>query len=278
MNLQKCSLTERQKLTSHYPVLIVGSNSAGKSYSVEQLPEEEKKRTDVFNFDTKPIGEGKTEEFHNVYTVLSSSENIDRQIELITQTGKAIAAKDPKDPALKEFRDQVDKVVEKILLSSFNPEVDRLVTDTLTALTDFCESWAKENFDGREIWNAYGMAHQKILQAFKEATLFCYKYVYIMAHHDYIAPLYYPTTPKQVVKVKGGIMSGNVEAHFNTIVFTYVTQDGQRMFDCDVNNSLDTSRTKLTDSKFNFERNSLDDLEQIFAKNKTVVDGKLVEV
>ena len=84
-------------------------------------------------------------------------------------------------------------------------------------------------------------------------------------------------TPKQVVKVKGGIMSGNVEAHFNTIVFTHATQEGVRMFECDVNSSLDTSRTKILDGKFSFNRTSLDDLEQLFAKKKTVVDGKLVE-
>lgn len=298
MNLENKSLSERQQLTSHYPLLLVGANSAGKSYAVEQLPAEEKKRTDIFNFDTKPIGDGTVEEFHNVYTVVSSSENIDKQIDRITELGKTIAADNGKeDPRLKPLKEQlnnfkkiksnsffiddieaVDKVVEAVLTSGFDPDVDRQVVDTLTALTDFCEAWANANFSGREIWAEYGKAHQRILQAFKETTMFCYKYVYIMAHHDFIPPMNYPTTPKQVVKVKGGIMSGNVERDFNTIVFTHMTQDGERLFDCDVNNPLDTSRTKLLESKFSFQRESLDDLEQIFAGNKTVVDGKLVEV
>lgn len=298
MNLQNYTLAERQKLTSHYPALVVGSNSAGKSYAVEQLPIEEKQRTDVFNFDTKPIGDGTTNEFHNVYTILSSSEGIDKQIAAITAMGVKLKAENERHPALAGLRDQmnafnkikensffiddieaIDKIVDKVMMSAFNPDVDRQVVDTLTALTDFCEAWANANFSGREVWANYGKAHQRVLQAFKEATMFCYKYVYIMAHHDFIPPLQYPTTPKQVVKVKGGIMSGNVERDFNTIVFTHMNQEGHRMFECDVSNPLDTSRTKLVNSKFSFERKSLDDLEQIFAgKKKVNAEHELVEV
>jgi len=297
MTLEGLSLVESKQYTSHYPALLVGSNNAGKSYSIENMPEIDKRRTEIFNYDIKPLGEGTPNEFHNVYTIFADSTTIDKQLNNIVEVGTKLAAENKNNPLLVKLREQrehlqktkdnsffiddpeaIDKMVNTILQSAFNPNVDRIVADTLTALTDFCDAWAKAHYSGREIWNAYGTAHQRILQAFKEANIFCYKYVYILAHHDYITPAQYAMTPKQAVKVKGGIMSGNVETNFNTIIFTYATQEGVRMFDCDVNNPLDTSRTKILDGKFCFERTSLDDLEQLFAKKKTVVDGKLVEV
>ena len=296
MTLKDLSLVEAKQFTSHYPALVVGANNAGKSFSIENMPAEDKKRTDIFNYDIKPLGEGTPDEFHNVYTVFADSTSIDKQLDNIVAIGTKLAAENKDNPILAKLREQrehlqkmkdnsffidddeaIDKMVNKILESAFNPDVDRIVADTLTALTDFCDAWSKAHFSGREVWNAYGTAHQRILQALKEANIFCYKYVYILAHHEYIPPAQYAMTPKQVVKVKGGIMSGNVEAHFNTIVFTHATQEGIRMFECDVNSSLDTSRTKILDGKFSFNRTSLDDLEQLFAKKKTVVDGKLVE-
>lgn len=297
MNLQNIPLNDRKRLTSHFPALIVGANSAGKTFAVENLPEAEKARTAILNFDIKAIGTGAPTEFYKVYSIFADSESIDKQLNYITELGISVAAENKEHPALPGLREQrehlvllkatsffiddieaPDKIVQTILSLGFDQNVDRIITDTLTALTDFCEAWANQNFTGREIWNAYGKAHQRILQALKEATIFCYKYVYIMAHHDHIPPALYAMTPKQVVKVKGGIMSGNVEAHFNTVVFTYMTVEGDRMFDCNIANPLDTSRTKVINGKFSFIRESLDDLEQIFAGTKTVVDGKLVEV
>ena len=297
MTLENIALADRKKLTSHFPTLLVGANSAGKTFAVENLPDNEKARTAILNFDIKAIGTGVPSEFYKVYNTFADSESIDKQLSYVTEIGIKFAAENKEHPALPGLREQMnhlnllkstsffiddieapDKIVQTILTLGFDSNVDRIVTDTLTALTDFCEAWANQNFSGREIWAQYGKAHQRILQALKEATIFCYKYVYIMAHHDYIPPAQYAMTPKQAVKVKGGIMSGNVEAHFNTVVFAYMTADGDRVFEANSANPLDTSRTKAISGKFSFVRNSLDDLEQIFAGTKTVVDGRLVEV
>ena len=70
MTLKDLSLVEAKQFTSHYPALIVGANNAGKSFSIENMPAEDKKRTDIFNYDIKPLGEGTPDEFHNVYTCL----------------------------------------------------------------------------------------------------------------------------------------------------------------------------------------------------------------
>ena len=297
MNLSELSITQAKQFTSHFPLLLVGSNSAGKTFSLENMPAADKARTAILNFDIKPVGTGDDTEFHSLYAVASTSESLNAQIAMLKVKGQELAAEDPKHKALPRLREQskhlkelkktsffiddieaIDKIVAAILELTFNNDVDRIVSDTLTAMTDFCEAWASTNFTGRDIWGNYGVAHQRILQAIKEATIFGYKYTYVMAHHDFIPAAQYNITPKQVVKVKGGIMSGNVEAHYTTIVFTHVTEDAKRMFTCSNDNSLDTSRTKVVDGTFEFERNSLDDLEQLFAKQKQVVDGILVDV
>jgi len=299
MNLKDLTIEEQSKYTSHYPLLITGSNNAGKSYALEQMNDEDKKRTLVLNFDTKSLGTGSSSEFYAVYAVSSTNTQLKTHLAKLVERGKELATKvDKKDPALVNLRAQVahiksvlnssyfiddieaiDKVVNHILDATFNPDIDRIVVDTFSALVDFCDAWAAKNFAGREIWAEYGKALQRVQQAMREATLFGYKYTYTYAHHEFIPALQYDVTPKKVVAVKGGIMKGNVETSYNTIVYAHVTEDGKRMFSCDVDNSLDTSRTKLLAGKFHFERKSLDDLEQIFAGKKEVTDdGELVDV
>jgi len=296
MNLVNYTLAEAQRFTSHYPLLLVGANSAGKTFALEQMPEEDKKRTDVFNFDLKPISTGVTGEFHTVHTTTSSHGALTEQIAIITAKGKELATQDKKHPALPRLKEQlnhlkhikktsyaiddiesIDKLTTAILECTFNPDVDRVVADTVTAMSEFCEAWANTHYAGREVWNAYGVAHQKVMQALKEVNTFGCKYVYMFAHHDHIPPALYETTLKEAVKVKGGIMSGNLERHFTTVVFAYVNSDGDRIFECSNENLLDTSRTKLTDSKFSFKRISLNDLELLFAGKASIVDGVVVE-
>lgn len=300
MNLKDFSITESSMATSHYPLLLTGSNSSGKSRALENMSTEDKARTVCFNFDVKPLGDGSPTEFYKLYSVASTAETLNKQIDLLSAKGKEMVeeGKDKKtDPTLIRFGQQIkhlkhikstsfyiddiesiDKIVISILDFTYNPDVDRIVVDTFSALVDFCEAWANHNFAGREVWANYGTALQKILQALKEATIFGHKYVYIYAHHEFIPAHQYATTAKQVVAVKGGIMKGNVEVHFNTIVYAYVTEDGDRKFECNVDNSLDTSRTKLVEGKFSFTRESLDDLEQLFSGKKIVnADGVLVD-
>lgn len=296
MNLKELSLLDIKQYTSHYPLLLVGANNSGKSFALENMSDEDKARSAVLNFDIKPIGSGSDTEFYSVHAIASTTDALDKQIAILSSKGKKLLEEDASSPDLEKLKEQVkhlkqlkkqsyfiddieaiDKLVSDILGLTFNPDVDRVIVDTFTALVDFCEAWSNHHFSGREKWGMYGQALQKVQQAYKEATIFGYKYVYIMAHHEFIPAMQYATTPKKVVKVKGGIVSGNVEAGFNSVVFTHVTEEGKRMFECDVINSLDTSRTKIVDGNFSFERTSLDDLEKLFAKKKQVVSGALVE-
>ena len=297
MNLNTRDIVTRKEYTSHYPVLIVGAASSGKSRALENMSAEDKKRTMVLNFDVKPLGNGTSDEFYAMHTVAATAEVLTDQIKSLSAKGKKLIAdgKAKDDPQVEYIRgmvnhlkdiknhsyfvddvESVDRMIEHIHEATFNPDIDRIVTDTLTANIDFCEAWARHNFSNREIWAAYGQALQRIMQAVKEATTFGLKYSYTFAHMDIIPASQYDTTPKEAVKVKGGIMSGNVEQSYSTVVFTHLTEDGKRLFECSNLNTLDTSRTKLVADSFKFERHSLDDLEQLLSGNAEVVDEKIV--
>jgi len=271
MNLDNLPLVEKAKLTSHYPVLLIGSDSAGKSFALENMSTEDKKRTIVLNFDTKPIGE--PGDFAAVFAISSSMDKITEQMNLLPKEATEYREHFQRILATSYFLDDVDaidKIVAHILKATFSSKIDRIVIDTFTAMVDFCEAWASTNFSGRDQWAKYGFGVQKIQQALKEATIFGSKFTYVLAHHDRVPAHAYETTSKQAIAVKGGIMKNNVETAYNTIIFAFLNEEGDRMFLCDANNPIDSSRTKLVESKFKFKRDSLDDIEQLLNKRKVV--------
>ena len=291
MNLSTKSIEEKAKLTVHFPLALVGPASAGKTYALESMPAEDKKRTVVLNFDTKPLSTGASDEFYSVYAVSATQDTLKSRVKALSDQAKQFKADNkPVPDHIKEFgkhlsniqkhsffiddNEAIDKIVSELLELTFNPDVDRIVLDTATAMIDFCESWSQANFTGRDCWAQYGNAVKRILQAIKEATIFGLKYTYVFSHHDNIPAAQYDITPKEIVKVKGGIMSGNFEQAFSTIVFTHQNTDGERIFECDNDNMLDTSRCKLVDSKFKFIRTSLDDLEQVLSGNRTLIEAQ----
>lgn len=274
MTLENLPLSEKARLTSQYPCLIIGAASSGKTYALENMSAEDKKRTIILNFDTKPIGgESNATDFAAVFAVSSSMDKIQEQLALLPKDATEYREHFQKILNNSYFIDDpeaIDKIVDHILKATFSPKIDRIVIDTFTAMTDFCEAWATTCFSGRDVWAKYGFGVQKIQQALKEATIFGSKFTYVFAHHDYIPAHLYATTPKQAIAVKGGIMKNNVETAYNTIIFSYLNEDGDRMFQCDSNSTLDTSRTKLLEAKFQFVRNSLDDLEQLLNRRKYI--------
>ena len=279
MNLENIKLVDRKRLTSHYPVLLIGADSSGKSFALENMSIEDKKRTIVLNFDTKPVGE--PDDFAAVFSVSSSMDRLTEQLNQLPAEAEDHRKHLKQILATSYFVDDieaVDKIVKHIFQATFSDKIDRIVIDTFTALVDFCESWANTCFSGRDVWANYGFGVQKIQQALKEATWTGAKFTYVFAHHDRIPANVYEITPKQAIAVKGGIMKNNVETSYNTIIFSFLNEEGSRMFLCDANNPIDSSRTKLLESKFKFKRTSLDDIEQLLNKRKKVVDEQLVEV
>ena len=267
---------EKKALTSQFPVLIVGSANSGKTYAIEQLPKEEKARCIVFNFDSKPI-EG---DYAAVFAFGSDMEVLEQQLAALPADAKEYREHYTRLLNTSYFVDDpeaIDKIVAHILKATFSVKIDTIVLDTFAGLLEFTEAWSKKNApDSRSAWGLYGNSLQTILQAFKEATIFGFKMVYINVHHDEIPAISYATTPKQVVKVAGNIMKGSVEKSFNTIIYSHRIEDGTIMYSCDNLNTLDTSRTKLKEGSFSFARTCLNEIPLYLNGLATIKDFKLI--
>ena len=81
---------------------------------------------------------------------------------------------------------------------------------------------------------------------------------------------------KRYVTTKGKEHTNIIEESFSTVVET-VMEDRKFYFEADVFDVSNTTKTKMVEGFFKIPRVSVDDLEQVLTKRKTVVDGKLVE-
>ena len=282
MNLEKIPLAERAKLTSQWPVLLVGAQASGKTTAAENLPKEDKKRTILLNMDAKPVEN--SSDFAAVFTISSSRNILEEQIAKLSPEAKEYKDHYKKILASSYFLDDpesIDRLVGHITKATFSPNIDRVIIDNFKQLDVFCEEWGQLNApDSRAGWGLYGTSLQKVIQALKECTTCGFKFTYLYGHHSIVAPQAYHNTFKKMPDVKGNIMKGEVESGFNTIIYTYKDheKDDTYFFESDVNNSMDTSRNKLVGTALKFERHSLDDIEQFLNNKKQIVDFQLVDL
>ena len=247
MNLKGLSLTERKKLTSHYPILLASETGSGKSFAFAQLPPEERKRTVVFNFDNKAICEGEDDD--------------------------EVFAKVYRDFDVEDY-DMVDNICKNIISVASYDACDRILLDTFTLMTKLINRWAAIQFKGFDIWNGYNNAITQILETVKSCTITYGKFTYVTAH--YPPKLGHPTNEKRYVTTKGKEHTNIIEESFSTVVET-VLEERQFYFEADVFDQTTTTKTKIAEGYFKIPRVSVDDLEQVLAKRKKVVDGKLVK-
>lgn len=245
MNLSGLTVAERKKLTSHYPVLLASETGSGKSMAFANLPQEDKKRTAIFNFDNKAISEDDSE-FGVVYH--------DFKVEDI---------------------ELVDNICKDLITVFAYDECDRVFVDTFTLMTKLFNRWAAEHFKGYDVWNAYNNAITKVLETIKSCTLTYGKFAYVSAH--YPPKLGMAPNTKRYVTTKGKEHTNIIEESFSTVVET-VMEDRKFYFVADVFDETNTTKTKLVDGHFRIPRTSIDDLEQVINKRKHVVDGVLVDV
>ena len=243
MILKDIPLAERKKLTSHYPVLLASETGSGKTFAFSQLSPEEKARTYILNFDGKAISDDDSEflkVFHNFDV---------------------------------EDIEMVDKIEKQIITVLADDRVDRLLLDTFTLMTKLFNRWAAKHFNGFDVWNAYNNAITQILEAVKTATLTYGKFVYVTAH--YPPRLGMAPNTKRYVTTKGKEHTNIIEESFSTVVET-IMEDRHFKYSADVFDDSNTTKTKLVEGSFKFIRTSIDDLEQVLTKSKTIVDEKLV--
>jgi len=236
MVLKDVDLTERKKLTSHYPVLMVGETSSGKSTAIANLSDEEKARTVIFNFDNKAISEDDSK-FLKVYQAFKVSDI-----------------------------DMIDKIESNLLKAAASDKVDRVIVDTFTLMTKLINRWAMEHYSGFDVWSSYNNAITRILESTKVATITYGKFIYVMAHYP---PRIGVNGTKRYVTTKGKEHTNIIEESFSTVVEAYMA-DRAFWFEADVFNEMNTTKTKLKEGCFKFKRTSLDDLELVLAGKKEV--------
>ena len=244
MTLEGLSLADRKKLTSHYPLLLASETGSGKSMAFAQLPDAEKPRTVIFNFDNKAISEDDSQ-FGKIYH--------DFDVEDI---------------------EMVDKICQDIYTVFAYDKCDRIFFDTFTLMTKLFNRWAAKHFSGFDVWNAYNNSITQVLETIKSCTLTYGKFAYVSAHYPPKVGMA-PNT-KRYVTTKGKEHTNIIEESFSTVVET-VMEDRKFYFEADVFDVSNTTKTKMVEGHFKIPRISVDDLEQVLTKRKTVVDGKLVE-
>lgn len=244
MTLEGLSLADRKKLTSHYPLLLASETGSGKSMAFAQLPDAEKPRTVIFNFDNKAISEDDSQ-FGKIYH--------DFDVEDI---------------------EMVDKICQDIYTVFAYDKCDRIFFDTFTLMTKLFNRWAAKHFSGFDVWNAYNNSITQVLETIKSCTLTYGKFAYVSAHYPPKVGMA-PNT-KRYVTTKGKEHTNIIEESFSTVVET-VMEDRKFYFEADVFDVTNTTKTKMVEGHFKIPRISVDDLEQVLTKRKTVVDGKLVE-
>lgn len=244
MTLEGLSLADRKKLTSHYPLLLASETGSGKSMAFAQLPDAEKLRTVIFNFDNKAISEDDSQ-FGKIYH--------DFDVEDI---------------------EMVDKICQDIYTVFAYDKCDRIFFDTFTLMTKLFNRWAAKHFSGFDVWNAYNNSITQVLETIKSCTLTYGKFAYVSAH--YPPKVGMAPNSKRYVTTKGKEHTNIIEESFSTVVET-VMEDRKFYFEADVFDVTNTTKTKMVEGHFKIHRISVDDLEQVLTKRKTVVDGKLVE-
>ena len=244
MTLEGLSLADRKKLTSHYPLLLASETGSGKSMAFAQLPDAEKPRTVIFNFDNKAISEDDSQ-FGKIYH--------DFDVEDI---------------------EMVDKICQNIYTVFAYDKCDRIFFDTFTLMTKLFNRWAAKHFSGFDVWNAYNNSITQVLETIKSCTLTYGKFAYVSAH--YPPKVGMAPNSKRYVTTKGKEHTNIIEESFSTVVET-VMEDRKFYFEADVFDVTNTTKTKMVEGHFKIPRISVDDLEQVLTKRKTVVDGKLVE-
>ena len=287
MLLKDKSLTERLRLTSSYPILYTGLGNSGKTEAFVRLNAEEKKRTFILNFDSKPVGLDPTE-FLKITNKAISREETENMLVRAEEQGADELVKHLnsilKNNYFIDDDEAIDKICTDIMNAAMSPKVDRISIDTLTELVNFCYSWGAEHYSGYEVHKAYGEALMRILNTCKDAVSYNGKFVYILAHNGSIDPKEARDFIKKIIAVKGNIMRNGVETMVSTVIEAYIDDsldtdiDSSFRIRASTRNNMDTTRHKLPGvEELNFIRNSVDDIEQVLSMSKTIgKDGRVV--
>jgi hypothetical protein len=165
-------MTETKKRTEFGKILYTSQSGKGKTYSFRNMNEN---TTGFVNAELKPLPFRKNFKYHG--------------------KPKNIAG------AIKCLQDY-----------SFNPEVDCIVIDSLTAIFEMFEKELSKTYTGYDLWAAYNKKITELLDIIKLAE----KEVFVTSHYEV---LNIEKNPEKRVKVLGKRWEGTIEKEFTIVLY-----------------------------------------------------------
>ncbi len=261
MTLKDLSLQDRRKLTRMSPTLVSSFPNTGKSFCVEQLDDEDKKRTIIIDLESKGQPNSFDDEYRTIIRIKPSGlippershlyvdyENVKYKTlaELMTYLRAALAHKD----------------------------VDRVIIDSFSSLVEQLEVQYVTTSNGYTVWNNYNKELSDWFALLKEETRFNAKYVYVLGHYrpskaskGKDGKVTTDTEAEKFTLVKGNVHFRMVEANFNCVL----SIEEHKLF-ADNDNEYDSTRIHKSLSPYESDLNSFKsfeaDLAEVFAPNE----------
>ena len=236
-------LTAR-KMTRAFPVLVLGKQGSGKTFSMEQLSSDEKARTIYINFENKNLPNDFGDEYRTVVQVKPAGMLAPEVAHLYVDYDNV------KYKTLEEMKIYCRKALA-------HKDVDRMVFDSTTSMHEQLERHYVSVSKGFTVWTTYAAEILNWLSLLKEETNFNNKFVWVFGHN---VP---PKNSKNMeeadpyVQIKGNTFPrGSYEANFNTVINVE-----DHMFTADNDDSFNPTRIHKTLSPYTSETNSLQELE-----------------
>lgn len=255
MLLKDVPIETRRRLTRMSPTLVSSFPNTGKSFCVEQLSSEDKRRTIIVDLENKGLPNTFDDEYRTIVRIKPSG-LIPKEKEHLYVNYDNVAFK-----TLAELMPALRKALA-------NKDVDRLVVDSFSSLVEKLEVLYVTTSNGYTVWNAYNKELSEWFALLKEETRFNAKFVYILGHYRpskaakdlKTGKVVTDTEAEKYTLVKGNVHFRMVEANFNCVL---TLEDHKLLADND--NAYDSTRIHMNLSPFETEMNSFKELEEKFA-------------
>lgn len=246
---------QRVAIDSHFPVCLVSTPGGGKTTSLINMPEEDKKRTLILNADGKGLGNASL--FKKV--ILLNKDSIAKHIE--APNTETIGYNDSEG---------FDKLMKHLTGARDGALIDRVVVDSFTTFTDWIEllanvKTANNKFESFKVHNELISEFINIMKSYSLAK----KLFYVIAHYMFGGDSLF-------IRVNGNKHKGNIESYFTSVIMAKKAEVSRKFFFvADTFSSTDSTRTAVKGGKLSIARYSLIDLED-FLLNDTLDERKKI--
>ena len=255
MTLENLDISTRRKLTRMSPVLVSSFPNTGKSFCVEQLSDEDKKRTIIVDLENKGLPNSFDDEYRTIIRIMPSG---------VVPPEKAHLYVDYDNVKFKTL----DKLMPYIRAALAHKDVDRMVIDSFSSLVEKLEVLYVTVSKGFTVWNAYNAELSEWFALLKEETRFNAKFVYILGHYrpskaakSADGKVTTDTEAEKYTLVKGTVHFRMVEANFNCVL----SLEDHKLF-ADNDDAYNSTRIHKDLNPYESELNSFKELEEKFAE------------